>query len=269
LPPLHPRFAGVNTGGNRYLPPGERREQEIAAQRDKVISAAEAERDAAKAEADALQGRMDAIRGRSSALPSRIVAWIRTLQPEAPLQLYTGRIKPPEGEPKQAVTVLRARLKAIEGERSAVESAAYPSSVAKATMRRHIETLASRGAPDVLRVIELNLPPHFATAPLQDAAGNPIPLQKYTDGAAVLCWAFKDELIARLGAEIDELSNDAEALDDQQRATRDAALVAETLELERQEEAVIELAEQQAIEIIRRADASPLAVLGLTLGRTA
>jgi hypothetical protein len=268
LPPMAPVFAGTNTGISRYIPPGEEREAAIAAQRHRVIEAAQVERDAAQGEADRLQAQMDVIRSRSSPLSSRIVSWARNLSPEDdPLRPYSGRIKPPEGELKQVVVALRDRLKAIEAERSAIESAPYPSSTAKSAMRRFVEQLAERGRPDCLRVVELNLPPHFTTAPLQDAAGNPLPLQKFGDGIGLIAWLHKAELVDRLSAEIDEVANDAEAMDDQQRATRDAALVAETLELERQEEMVIVTAEQQSIEIVRRADANPLAVLGLTLGR--
>ena len=56
---------------------------------------------------------------------------------------------------------------------------------------------------------------------------------------------------------------DSNALDDDARAARERTLLAEVLETERIEEALIEAAEPDGRRIIRRPDANPIAVLGL------
>jgi hypothetical protein len=81
------------------------------------------------------------------------------------------------------------------------------------------------------------------------------------DAFGILCWAFGDSLIAMLEAEVDAMADDAAALDNDERAERESALLAKILEMERVEEAIIEAGGDQAK---RRPDADPRAVLGLS-----
>jgi hypothetical protein len=83
------------------------------------------------------------------------------------------------------------------------------------------------------------------------------------DALAVLCWLHHDSLIERLEAEIDDLADDSQALDDAERGYREADLTVRILQTERVEEAFIEQAEAAGQMIQRRADADPRAVLGL------
>lgn len=60
------------------------------------------------------------------------------------------------------------------------------------------------------------------------------------DGLGLLSWLFKDKLIAALDAEIDAISDDKNALSDEQRDARLAKLHDDLLDAERAECALIE-----------------------------
>ncbi|WP_038973303.1 hypothetical protein [Bradyrhizobium genomosp. III] len=71
----------------------------------------------------------------------------------------------------------------------------------------------------------------------------------------------------RLHAELDRLPQPALTLSADDRVAKLLELEAELLARERQEEALIELAEEQGAAIARRLDADPRAVLGIEIAR--
>ena len=77
----------------------------------------------------------------------------------------------------------------------------------------------------------------------------------------ILAWLAEDEMIAAREAEIDAQADDAAAVASDERATRTTDLLAAILEVEREEEALIE---EAGGDILRRPDADPRAVLGLS-----
>jgi hypothetical protein len=81
---------------------------------------------------------------------------------------------------------------------------------------------------------------------------------------ALLAWLFQNQLIEKLEQEIDELADDDNALTDEQRTQREAALAAELLAAERREEALIVMAEAGGTQIMRRPYPDPRAVLELS-----
>jgi hypothetical protein len=81
------------------------------------------------------------------------------------------------------------------------------------------------------------------------------------DVLAILAWLRRDELIAGLEKEIDAAADDPQALTDVQRAERFKTCLGNLLEAEREEEAAVLAA---SFHVIRRADADPRAVLGLS-----
>ena len=93
------------------------------------------------------------------------------------------------------------------------------------------------------------------------------PLLRLPDTAGLVAWLFRDALIARLHAEIDELADDEHALDDQERRARENELLDALMMAERREETLIELAGSEGLEIPRRATADVRAVLGIEAPR--
>ncbi len=79
-------------------------------------------------------------------------------------------------------------------------------------------------------------------------------------GIPFLVWLLRDEIEARLHALVDE-ADLTDAMSDAEQATALAALNAERLSVECEEEALIRMAEAQGMAISRRADADPRAVL--------
>jgi hypothetical protein len=154
---------------------------------------------------------------------------------------------------------------------NAVMSAPIPSSVAKERIRDQINKLAASGVPSVLSVIEAGLPMGWPKTTFRGdflgVAGGAAAMGQAAVGApnalAVIAWLFKDRLLEKLEAEVDDLASDDAALSDEQRAEREAALLHGILEAERVEESFIEQAETAGQTIQRRPDADPRAVLGL------
>jgi hypothetical protein len=84
------------------------------------------------------------------------------------------------------------------------------------------------------------------------------------DVLGLLAWAAPGLILDSLLSEIDAAAS-PHGLSDEDRAERIRALNEERLAVERQEETVIESAEAEGIMIERRSDASPEAVLGVTV----
>jgi hypothetical protein len=84
------------------------------------------------------------------------------------------------------------------------------------------------------------------------------------DVLGLLAWLFHDQLIAALDIEISAMADDDHALDDQQRSATEALLLSERLATERIEEALIEAAEAEGRNVVRRPNADPRAILGLS-----
>jgi hypothetical protein len=85
------------------------------------------------------------------------------------------------------------------------------------------------------------------------------------DFVNVLAWFAPDLLLAAYTRDIDEAPERAHALLPEERSRRLAELSGQLETLERSEEALIEQAAAAGIEIARREDASPAAVLGVRL----
>lgn len=262
LPERSPTFLH-SSASIRYQAPGPARDASIAEMRNRIVGAAEKECTAAKAELARLQGEMDKIRAQSSATPSRCVSFLRGLPPEAKIQPFDGKLPKPNGsDPQKAVSQLRQRLADLQTERWELSSALYPMTDALSVMRAEITRLAALGRPDVGPCLAAKQPPIWPMARVLDIAGLPT-LTQFGDGLALLCWLHKDALIDRLSQEITALADDRSALTDHQRKSRDAEIAAEILRLEREEEALVEAAQNNSILIQRRSDCSPVAVLAL------
>ncbi len=183
--------------------------------------------------------------------------WAEGQPPHVVLEPAPVAVEPPEGEPLPAVIDrIRATLTATVTELRAVERAPLPVADLKAAMRQQVAALADRGRPSInieRGALEINFRRQQST----------IPGTTPDDVAASLAWLDADLLIARLDAEIDALPTPPLALSAADKANRRAALTARIDTLERQEEALIEMALASGQDVVRRANASPAAVLGV------
>jgi hypothetical protein len=76
---------------------------------------------------------------------------------------------------------------------------------------------------------------------------------------------FKDQLIAALDAEINTEADDKAAMSHEVRQQREAETMADLIDIERQEAALVWRAQQQALPVEHRGDCSPQAILGVAL----
>lgn len=166
-----------------------------------------------------------------------------------------------------AVEKARHRIRQLRADLDEVRAAPFPSSVVKKAIASQVAALARRGAPNVLDVVEgggeLRFPTLVARNRIEGGRG--LAAVEVPDAFGLMAWAFGDLLIARLNAEIDAIADDSAALSDTQRAERQKVIQSDLLSVEREEEGLITLAAQRGLQIDRRTDADPRAVLGVTI----
>lgn len=137
-------------------------------------------------------------------------------------------------------------------------------------MRAQIEQLAMQGAPSVSRLVELDGPVDFQTKRVQSqviggAERLSLAFSEQPDAVALVCWMFHDELVKRLDAEIDAETDNGSALSHEQRELRTAEILGDLLATERDESALVWMAQSQGLPVEHRSDINPCAVLFLKL----
>ena len=138
-----------------------------------------------------------------------------------------------------AIERVRRQARTITADLHTIASAPTPSGDAKRRMREQIEAIASMGRPNVSGLIEdVSGKIAFAEISRQTLARGETPAYvgwTEPDTLALTVWLHKDELIARLDAELTEEAADDAALSEIDRARRtkdlqgDAGLVARQL----------------------------------------
>jgi hypothetical protein len=193
--------------------------------------------------------------------------------PESNVAPYVaGPMKLSPAEPSRvAVDRVRKQIAEAVADLHTAMSAPIKSDVAKEIARAQINELADRGSPDCDRLLAhgeaLGWPEFRESISVRGGTSGAVIAVGSTstpDGLAFLTWLNRDAVIAAVEREIDELADDAHALTDADRAKRSVKLHADILALERQEEMLITLANEHGGDIIRRVDADPRAVLGLS-----
>jgi chorismate mutase len=203
-------------------------------------------------------------------LVSRIESYLlKLLRENINVAPHIGQAKLSTAEPaRAAVDRVRKQVAEALADLHTVMSAPIKSDAAKEIARTQINQLADRGAPDCDRLLAHGAPlewPEFresisvrgGTSGAVIAVGS----TSTPDGLAFLTWLNRDAVIAAVEREIDELADDTQALTDAERTKRSVKLRTDILALERQEEILIIIAGDF---IIRRVDADPRAVLGLS-----
>jgi len=186
-------------------------------------------------------------RARSAA---QLMGWVRTLPVRASFQMAREiAVRPAKGEtPLQAVQRVREQIAALTSEKQKVIRASPPRDILHAMVREYVLTLAQQARPSISyddRGVRVNFADHLPVA--------------------MLAWVDPDRLIKRLCAEIDALPKTELSLNLLQKNERLAEIKAKLFGLERQEEALIDLASEDGQEIARRPNADPTAVLGVII----
>lgn len=183
--------------------------------------------------------------------------------------------------PAVAVTNRRATAADIERKRveiaglrsslAALRSTSVPKTQLKREARDLVANLVALGAPKISGGEKLNVDfsMHRLTSHVTTVDGNGKEIAGVTsfktpDALSTMAWLFPDAMIAALERDIDTLDvDDAAALDTDARQAKEAEIKTELLAAEHEEEMLIRAAAASGVEVVRRPDADPRAVLGV------
>lgn len=154
----------------------------------------------------------------------------------------------------------RAELDVIAVQREQVEQVKASADQLRAAISRAVADEAIKGRPPFDPRIRGGRDPSRFAEQLEVRATNSNILSVGVGGVPFLVWLLADHIEARLHAMVDEADLTG-AMSDAEQAAALAALDAQRLAIEREEEALIRMAEAQGMTIARRADASPEAVM--------
>lgn len=195
-----------------------------------------------------------------------VVSWLaRTARPgvvfvEAPAPAI-GKIR---GDIRAAIAQTRDELSAVDAEFAAAEAAPLPADELRHRAIAEIDRVAKAGAltlnPRNRSGDPLGLTRRLSLSATTGASGATHILGDA--GAPVLVWLIRDLLVGEVELQI-EATDFTGALTDAERDDRFAELAARRLEIERREEALVELAEAEGRIVQRRPDLDPRAFLGV------
>jgi hypothetical protein len=194
------------------------------------------------------------------ALCSSIRQWLNALPPGAVLEpAESVTAKPRQNETlAQAIERLRDEIAAAQNHLSVVKAAPLLKSELKAAASLLVQQLAQRGRPKVSAGRD-GLKVAFTADPRADT------LAHRDDIAALLCWQNPVAMVSAIEREIDALPETQAAMSAAEQSKRAAELAEQLLGLERIEEALIDKAASEGVDIPRRENASPAAVLGIAV----
>jgi hypothetical protein len=163
----------------------------------------------------------------------------------------------------------RHRLRELAADRHRLRSSPFPASVQKEKAKAQIEQWAEAATPNFESMIEHNAGLAFRTMSLSSLVRGEKPVlaftEETTDTLGLLCWLFKDELLAKINAGLDEVADDKAALSQQQREQMEAQISSDVLAIERAEVACIWAAEAAGEILDFRSATSPQSLLGVRL----
>lgn len=193
------------------------------------------------------------------ALCTHVRQWLNSLPPGAVLEpAEPVNARPIKGETlAQAVARLRDEITAAQNNLRVVKAAPLLKSELKASAALLVQQLAARGRPNV-SAGRNGLAVAF-TAPNADT------LAHHHDIAALMAWVDPDAMTRALEKEIDAMPEQQQPMPKAEREKRAAELAASLLELEWQEETLIDIAASEGLDVMRRENASPAAVLGIVV----
>jgi hypothetical protein len=176
--------------------------------------------------------------------------------PPGPIAEYDGpAAKGRRGEsPAEALARTRAEREQLLSDLQKIRTAPRKSADVKTEIRREVEELAERGAPDVRRLLQHREPISW---PQHNQRLDVYALVRTEGGAAAVdgqaagmlfdplglaAWLDKDTLIRKLEAAVDSAADDSDALSENERIGRETTALTRLLELERTEAGLAEAA---------------------------
>jgi hypothetical protein len=153
------------------------------------------------------------------------------------------------------------RSQIVTAKKAMAELANAPAASAelKAMVRDYVERMASRHTPRI-RVAGGGMYIDWQSVDVLGVPEAPF---------GVLCWAAPKMVTERLTADVLELCGYAAGVTESERARRSVELESRLLDLERTEEAIVEALLASGVDCQRRFDASPQAILQVTVNRSA
>lgn len=164
---------------------------------------------------------------------------------------------------KDAVTRMRNEIEQAKANLIEAQRAPLPRSEIIARARKHVDALAEKGRPHVH--FDQKTGEFTVAIPPERGSGGP----SITPVFGVLAWLDPDRMFQRIKAEIEAKPEPEYTLTVEEKRTRVASIKAVIDTLERDEETLIVRAAAEGIEILRRPNAHPAAVLGITISRKA
>lgn len=199
-----------------------------------------------------------------SLLDLNIERWLNAIPPSArivPVEAKAAKLKKGESH-IEAVDRLRTERAKLLADLSDLKARPLTAAMAKAKAKAQIETLAAAGKPSVHSLLDHGDEVRLKTVSATNY--NHTAKVSVFDAAGFIAWLHKDALIAALNREIDAIDTGA-GISDEQRAQKEFEIHSILLAMDHEEEGLIVDAEITGTAIERRPDASPMAVLGVTV----
>lgn len=205
-----------------------------------------------------------------STLVRRSENWIMDIPAGTAIAMHTVDPQLRGGETLvDGIERLRGRLREVRAEHDRVMAAPWPSAVAKQKLRQQINKLAEAGRPlahlAIDRGSEIAFPMRSYQIKIMNSDPAAIGFHEAPDPIALLCWLLREPLRLALESEIDAAANDVAALTAEQRQQAAERLLADALELEREESELVWRAQTDNPTILQRDDIAIPALLNVEL----
>jgi hypothetical protein len=224
-------------------------------------------------------GEVRAARWRNAGqLARRVEEWLRDGVPsgcgiqEHPAIAVSDVLKKSSEGIADAVERLKHRRREFKADLHRIDSAPYPKADAKLKATAQIDKLAAAAAPYCAGVVEhlgeIDFQASQIVAPVHNAANAPEATAIFfvPDAIGLVCWAFRDQLLAKIFADIDQNdAGDATALSEAQRQTQSAEIGGEMLMIDRQLAALVFHGQADGLNVEHEIDADPRALLQIEL----
>lgn len=163
----------------------------------------------------------------------------------------------------------RRRGRELLADLARVRAAPVPSSIVRQRMRQQVADLAARGRPDASRAVEIAEEIEWPRSPERmDIISSAPDVYSYAtgnlnDATALVAWLFRDQLVAALDREIDEIADDSAALTADERQKQETVILSDLLASEHEECMLIDLARSQGLPADFRPECDARAVLAI------
>jgi hypothetical protein len=211
-------------------------------------------------------------------LAEKLERWLAGYGPEttfSPVEVKPATMRKGESF-ANVIDQIRADITARHDETEQLRNAPASKAEARAAAESYVERTIAAGKPDIRNIarpareagVTWSMRPAdvmgFVTTEAGGLKQDPSPVRvRSVDPVAVAAWLDPDTFRSRILQEIETTFSD-DMLDAKGKAERLAVIAGEIEQLERVEEATITEAEAAGVEVLRRPDANPVAVLCVT-----